>query len=103
VVGYGLFSLVLGGLFGGLFVLIATFAFPSASVPGEPAPMPDLVPALLGSGASILGTALFMTFFAVFSVVFYRALVGADEEPPQTEATTTTHGSDEFDDPHLSD
>jgi len=103
VVGYGLLSLVFGGLFGGLFVLIITFAFPSAPAPGEPAPMPDLVPALLGSGASILGTALFTTFFVVFSVVFYRALVGADEEPSRAGATTTEHGSDEFDDPHLSD
>ncbi|GAB6878325.1 hypothetical protein JCM17823_05990 [Halorubrum gandharaense] len=103
VVGYGLLSLVFGGLFGGLFVLIATFAFPSAPAPGEPAPMPDLVPALLGSGTSILGTTLFTTFFIVFSVVFYRVLVGADETPSRTGATTADHGSNEFDDPHLSD
>ncbi|WP_418282978.1 hypothetical protein [Halorubrum sp. DTA98] len=103
VVGYGLVSLVFGGLFGGVFVLVVTFAFPSAPAPGEPAPMPDLVPALLGSAASIVGTALFMTFFVVFSVVFYRTLVGADEDASRSNATTTDHGSDEFDTPNPSD
>ncbi len=100
VVGYGLLSLVFGAVFGGVFVLVSTFAFPSASAPGEPAPMPDLLPALLGSGASIVGTALFATFFVVFSVVFYRALVGVDGEPSQSGAETVDHGSDSFDSPN---
>ncbi|WP_418284175.1 hypothetical protein [Halorubrum sp. DTA46] len=100
VVGYGLLSLVFGGLFGGIYVLLITFAFPSAPAPGEPAPMPDLVPALLGSAVSVIGTALFTTFFLVFSVVFYRALIGADEEPSRSDTTAIEHGSDEFDGPH---
>ncbi|MWV65518.1 hypothetical protein GRS48_11915 [Halorubrum sp. JWXQ-INN 858] len=100
VVGYGLLSLVFGAVFGGVFVLVSAFAFPSASAPGEPAPMPDPLPALLGSGASIVGTALFATFFVVFSVVFYRALVGVDGEPSQAGAETVDHGSDSFDSPN---
>lgn len=103
VVGYGFLSLVLGGLFGGIYVLVITFAFPSAPTPGEPAQMPDLVPALLGSAASVVGTALFTTFFLVFSVVFYRALVAADEKPSRSDATAADHGSDEFDSPHPSE
>lgn len=102
VVGYGLVSLVFGGLFGGVFALVITFAFPSAPALGEPAPMPDLVPALVGAGASIVGTALFMTFFVVFSVAFYRTLAGVDEEPPQAGVETIDHGADSFDNPNLS-
>ncbi|GAB6879211.1 hypothetical protein JCM17823_14850 [Halorubrum gandharaense] len=97
VVGYGILSLVFGGLFGGLFALVIMFAFPAAPAPGEPAPMPDLVPALLGSGVSIVGTALFTTFFIVFSVVFYRRLVGADEEPSRSDVVVGDHSTDEFD------
>ena len=100
VVGYGLVSLVFGGLFGGVFAVVITFAFPSAPAPGEPAPMPDLVPALLGSGASIVGTTLFMTFFVVFSVAFYRRIAGVDEEPSQAGAEPIDHGSDPFDNPN---
>ena len=97
VVGYGLVSLMLGGLFGGVFALVITFAFPSAPAPGEPAPMPDLVPALVGSGASIVGTTLFITFFLVFSVVFYRTLVEVGEEPIQAGEQPIDHGADSFD------
>ncbi|WP_119817673.1 DUF7847 domain-containing protein [Halalkaliarchaeum desulfuricum] len=103
VIGYGLLSLVVGGLFGGLFALVISFAFPSAPAPGEPAPMPDLVPAILGSGASILGTTLFMTFFVVFSVVFYRTLVGMEEDSSGSGATMTDISADEFDSPNPSD
>lgn len=103
VVGYGLLSLVFGGLFGGVFALVIAFAFPSAPTPGEPAPMPDLVPALLGSAASIVGTTLFATFFVVFSVVFYRSLVGADDETSRSDATTVDHEYDEFDSSQPSD
>jgi len=103
VIGYGIVSFVFGGLYGGLFALIMTFAFPSAPAPDEPAPMPDLVPALLGSVTSIVGIALFATFFLVFSVVFYRALVGREEEPSQSNPTTVDHHSDEFDSSTLSD
>jgi len=97
MVGYGLLSLVVGGLFGGLFGLLNTFVFPGPQEPGEPAPTPDLVPALLGSGLSIVATALFMTGFVAFTVVLYRKLIDADGEPtgPNTTGRPDTAGREE--------
>ena len=79
VAGYGVLSLAFGAVMGGLYGLVTLAAFPSSPAPGEPAPTPELLPALGGSVGVVIVTALFATFFAVFSVVFYRELIGATD------------------------
>lgn len=74
VAGYGLLSVVFGALIGAVSGLTTAVAFPSSTVPGEPAPALELVPAILGSGGMFLGMTLFGTAFAVFSVAFYREI-----------------------------
>jgi len=80
MVGYVIVAVALGGLSGGVFAATITTILPPAPAPGEPAPMPDPEAILLISGVSIVWTVLFMTVFVVFSVLFYRELIGADGE-----------------------
>lgn len=95
VAGYGVLSLVLGGAMGTAYGLATTFGFPVASVPGEPAPTPELVPAILGSVAVVAATTLFATFFAVFSVVFYREITASsDATREDTDGTAAGNGPD---------
>ncbi|RQG92859.1 hypothetical protein EA462_01145 [Natrarchaeobius halalkaliphilus] len=84
VVGYYLVLIVGGVVIGGIYGAMMLLLFPPAT-PGEPAPMPDLGPALVGVGGSALLTTLFGAVFLVYSVVFYRAITGLDE--PTTESS----------------
>ena len=92
VAGYALVSLVFGGALGGGYTLVIAAVFPSAPAPGEPAPLPDLVPAVLGSSGVVIGTTVFGAFFLAFSVVFYRELVDAGSR----EAAVTGGPVDDF-------
>lgn len=102
VVGYAVLSLAGGGAVGGLSAVLISRTIPTSSVPGEPAPMPDLLPAVLGSLGTTAVTTVFGTVFAVFSVVFYRALVDADEptgrngrtDAPDTSGATDSYAAD---------
>ena len=92
IAGYALVSLVFGGVLGGGYAFVISLVFPTAPAPGEPAPLPDLVPAVLGSGGVVVGTTLFGAFFLAFSVVFYRELVGVGSR----EATAASGPVDGF-------
>lgn len=88
VLGYGLLSVVFGGLIGAVYGLIAVVLFP-AGAPGEPAPTPDLLPAVLGAAGSAVLMTVLATFFVVFSVTLYRALIGADDTTAGTGTVET--------------
>lgn len=90
VVGYGVIALALGAATGGLYAGIVSLTFPSAPAPGEPAPVPELLPALLGSGGIVAVSTLFATFFAAFSVVFYRDVTGLSTASPGRDEATAT-------------
>ncbi|WP_449404974.1 DUF7847 domain-containing protein [Halopenitus malekzadehii] len=96
--GYGILSLVVGGLFGVGYALLMSFIIPTPSVPGQPAPTPDLGPALIGTFASVVGTTVFMAFFVVFTVIFYRELVGINDSPAQQSTSTPETGGGELQD-----
>lgn len=86
VLGYGVLSTVIGGVVGAIYGGLMMLVFPMSGTPGEPAPMPDLVPAVLGSAGVVVTMTVFTTFFLAFSVTFYRALIDTDETAPDTGA-----------------
>ena len=76
---YAVLSTIAGAVVGGLYSLLILLAFPTATEPGQPAPAPDLVPALVASVGSVVFLTLFGALFAAFTVVFYRELTDAAE------------------------
>lgn len=79
--GYSVLVAVLGGLFGGVYAVGATFVTPQPTA-AVPAPHPSLG-VVVGFAAvfAVLGTA-FGGFFAVYSVAFYRRLTADTTRSP---------------------
>lgn len=90
--GYLLVSIVGGGLSGGAYAAVYLQLIPPAAS-GEPAPTPDLVPAIVGLGGSAVLLTVFGTVFLVFSVLFYRSIVGLDESDAAAGAAGTSGAS----------
>lgn len=107
MLGYGALSVGFGGAVGLLYAGVLLWAFPQASEPGEPAPMPDLVPALLGSATTVVVVAAFSTFWVAFTVLYYRALVDADAtadaDHPSDESATPGPDAGGWDEPETAD
>jgi hypothetical protein len=101
VLGYGVLSTVIGGVIGAIYAGLIMLVFPMSGAPGEPAPMPDLVPAVLGSVGVVVTMTLFTTFFLAFSVTFYRTLIDTDETSPETGTAEPSVGTRPGDDTEI--
>lgn len=77
VVGYLLVALVGGGLVGAAAAAVSLLAFPTATAPDAAPGAVDPTLAAVGVVGIVAATALLGGFLLVFSVVFYRDLVGA--------------------------
>lgn len=98
VLGYGLLSTVVGSVIGAIYAGLVVVVFPTSRVPGEPAPMPDLLPAVLGSAGVVVTMTVFTTLFLAFSVTFYRALIDTDGSLPETGTSESSVGTRPTDD-----
>jgi len=76
VLGYGVISIGVSGLIGGVYGLIVAFVFPTGVT--APASTPGVVPLVLVAAGTFLLTALLGTLFIAFSVTLYRSMVDAD-------------------------
>lgn len=82
VLGYAVVVGVIGGTIGAAYALIGARVLPQPTPSGAAVAI-DPMNVLVGMGGIAVLTTLFGTGFAVYSVTFYRAIVGIDGTPDQ--------------------